>query len=100
MFREVEVASCVSSTTVSVTVYDPDSTYAWTGVMPDPVLASPKSHVYLTIVPSESEERDALNVTSSPGATTVALAVKEAAGARRDATETVVEAVEVKSSVS
>ena len=96
----VELARPSLSRTVSVTVYNPETGYAWTTAMPESVDSSPKSHVYPTIVPSTSEERDALNVTLVPGETSAALSEKEASGQRNGLTESVSETVAVKSSLS
>ena len=64
------------------------------------MVPSPKSHVYLTIVPSESEEPDASNVTLAPGATGVALAANDAVGQSNGRTESTADAVAVNPSES
>ena len=80
MVREVELVRLSSSRTVRVTVYDPETAYAWTVATPESVLPSPKFHPYVAIVPSTSEDPEASNVTLVPGETRLALSANDASG--------------------
>src|SRR2546425_13117827 len=63
-----------------LTVNMPGFAYGCVATTPLPPVESPNSHVYETIVPSGSNEADALNVTGKPGFTRKGLAVKSATG--------------------
>src|SRR2546428_14017521 len=58
----------------------PGFAYACVATTPVPPVESPNSHVYDTIVPSGSNDADALNVTRAPGFTRDGEAVKTATG--------------------
>src|SRR2546422_9441094 len=70
------------STTVRAAAYVPELAYAWVTTTPVPVVVSPKSQVYETIVPSGSYEADASNVTVAPGVAGFGVAVNDATGGR------------------
>src|SRR5438093_1914402 len=70
------------STTVRIAVYTPGFAYACVSMTPLPAVESPNSQVYETIVPSGSNDADALNVTGEPGFVGDGLATKSATGGR------------------
>src|SRR5206468_13031556 len=68
------------SVTVRFTVKTPGFAYECVVMTPLPTVESPNSHVYETIVPFGSDERDALNVTGEPGLVSEGSAAKSATG--------------------
>ena len=71
------------SVTLSVTLYVPGAGYGWVVMTPVPIVESPKSQRYATIVPSRSSEADASKLTFAPTVAGFGAAVNVAIGGAR-----------------